>query len=100
MMKRIFAIPLMALALLVSYMASAHALPVGWSVVRPSYCLGYQSGGVDYLNIYNPDGSYVYTNDSVAVTSAVPFCASGYPFYVYTLDGFHVNYVMVVSGLR
>ena len=40
MMKRIFAIPLMALVLLVSYMTSAHAISLGWNVIRPTNFLG------------------------------------------------------------
>ena len=99
-MKRIFAIPLMALVLLVSYMTSAHAISLGWNVIRPTNCLGYQLGGLDYLFIYTAGGSYVYTYDSVMIVSAVPFCASGQPFYLYTPDGVHATLVSVYPGLK
>ena len=90
----------MGLALLVSCMTSAHAFSIGWNLIRPTNCLGFQAGGVDYLYIYTSPTSYFYTDDSVMIVAAVPFCASGQPFYLYTPDGVHTTYVSIFPGLK
>jgi hypothetical protein len=82
-MRNRVAATLITLVLLLSHIASAHALTNGWNFVRAYNCYGSNSGGVDFLQIFPTTGGFLQTTDPVVITSVAPLCSSGDGFYVY-----------------
>jgi len=84
-MKTKAAATLIALAWLISHITGAQAYNyvVGWNFIRPYNCLGFQSGGVDFMYIY-PDtlNTPIATSDPTAITALAPLCVSGAGFYI------------------
>lgn len=74
---------LIALALFMSHIASAHAFNIGWNFIRANNCLGLQFEGVDYFYIYPTTGGELVTIDPIAITALAPLCASGDGFFIY-----------------
>jgi hypothetical protein len=72
-----------ALALSMSHIASAHAFVLGWNFLRAYNCVGFESGGANYLYIYPTTGGLLFTMDAVSISLLAPLCASGDGFFIY-----------------
>jgi len=82
-MRNRVAATLLALALSMSHIAGAHAFVLGWNFLRAYNCLGFESGGVNYLFIYPTIGGDLFTTDAVSISLLAPLCASGDGFFIY-----------------
>jgi hypothetical protein len=99
MKNRALAATLIALALLMTHIAGAHAFTNGWNFIRVFNCLGFQQNGVDYLVIYPTTGGSIFTTDPTTITAVAPLCVSGDGFYI-NLNGTIWNGVSVYPSIR
>ncbi len=70
-----------------SGIASLAISSYGWNYEHVSYYYGFNSGGVDYVNLYFTDGSYIVTNDPILESAAGAICISS------PIIGFYVTYI-------
>jgi hypothetical protein len=69
-----------------------------WSYFAPSYCIGLSYNGVDYLYMAMTDGSYMVTNNAVAVSALAASCttANQVAFLVTSVSGAYFTWDEVV----
>lgn len=82
-MKKIAVMLIAALLFMFNIGSASATLFSGWNFIRPTNCLGFQSGGVDYLYVFTITSDQISTTDPITITSIAPFCASGRGFYIY-----------------
>lgn len=82
-MKKVAAMLIAAILLMFNVGSASATLVIGWNFVHPNNCLGFQSGGVDYLVVYTTAGDQIFTIDPVTITAVAPLCASGHGLYIF-----------------